>query len=556
MAHVRREARKSDEHNNKQGRLLAHPLMVQRRAKTREAMWDPAGVQPLEGTTLYEHLRSLLSENARGPLPQGGAPLPDEVADSPDAGWIAGGYEGVLSLRAGGGSSDSQEPLLAAAAILEAARRPLTTTSIHVAAERLTVIGGPQAIDRMLRAVHAGDGASRMRIAELARWLCRFGVTCGQVKSGIALLGLSGSPRDVELISSLGLLEDLTLYSVVALKNLLPEPTDAIFEVAKQVMGWGRIHAVYKLRGATHPQVRDWLLRGGYDNDVIVEELAFIAATTGGLAAALQGEVDDELLDHAGVLLAALATGGPAEDMSDYASAELALRLYFEHIAVGAASVRRFRSLRTLRSYLDNHAEQNPQLTAEATLELSSTVHAILDDERWVASVVDAFSSEDVHDFHYAIFMAPDFGLNARPAIIRRLRSEPVDWLSWHKLAEGASRDEVIKHLALARSLLPLDSFELGASADRRYGEARHVTASISTVVDSLGPFPGEGWSLVQRGLQAAAFTIRSSSIGVIEDWPREFWPQDAVAAIKRAAEAEPLPRLQDRLRALLMSSV
>jgi hypothetical protein len=46
-------------------------------------------------------------------------------------------------------------------------------------------------------------------LATLARWLCTHGVDRQQVKAGLALLGVSGTPEDRQLITKLGLLEEL-----------------------------------------------------------------------------------------------------------------------------------------------------------------------------------------------------------------------------------------------------------------------------------------------------------------------------------------------------------
>ncbi|SDY51365.1 hypothetical protein [Herbiconiux ginsengi] len=195
-----------------------------RRATIRPALWSPDGVEPLPGTTYLEHL----------------AP------------------------------HDGDAPLLAAAAVLEACRNPLGTTSVHTVAERLTALQGPHDVDRMLEAIRLDVRVSRLRLAELGRWLCRFGVRDWQVKGGLALLGISGTPGDAGLVARLGLLDDVTLYAAVALRNLLPpaEAESALFDLAKKVEGSGRIHCVNRLKNSRRPDVADWLLQGGHDSAV------------------------------------------------------------------------------------------------------------------------------------------------------------------------------------------------------------------------------------------------------------------------------------------------
>ncbi|WP_345472712.1 hypothetical protein [Actinoallomurus oryzae] len=117
----------------------------------------------------------------------------------------------------------------------------------------------------------------------------------------------------------LGALEELTLYAVVALMKTQPDRQRAVYELARWVKGWGRIHAVERLEGSDDPEIKAWLLREGFRNDVMNEYLAHLAATTGDLYTALLGpDVDKALFEGAGGILAALALGGPAKDMTDY----------------------------------------------------------------------------------------------------------------------------------------------------------------------------------------------------------------------------------------------
>jgi hypothetical protein len=103
--------------------------------------------------------------------------------------------------------------------------------------------------------------------------------------------------------------------------------------LAKSVNGWGRVHVIERLRDTTDPDVKDWILRGGFRNGVMAEYTAYIPATTGGLAAALRSDqIDDELMDFSGEIIGALICGGPAEDIYDYADGPLAVERFVSHV--------------------------------------------------------------------------------------------------------------------------------------------------------------------------------------------------------------------------------
>ena len=377
-----------------------------------EPAWSLSAVTPLPGLPLLAHVQGLLPPSGRGPLPDGGEPLPDEPPRDPSkVSFGAGTLDGIMSAR--GGRGNGSEPLAAASAVIGLTRKtPPSTKEVHVAANAAAAFAGPYEMDRFLGAIRTGGSSSRARVAAVGRWLCEHGVTRQQAKAGLGLLGISGRPDDAALIVRLGLLEELTLYSVVALKNLLPDADPAVLDLAQQVSGWGRIQCIYRLKDSELPEARYWLLHGGYQNGVMTEEVAYIAATAGGLRAALDTEPDDEILDHAGALLEALANGA-AEDMTSYPDGGYVLAAYLTRMAAAAASLERAGHLSTLDRYLHGWAGDNPLLSAAALQQLRSQIGQVLAEPRWQGPVQAGLAGDDLREVRKGL------------AIARRLASTP-----------------------------------------------------------------------------------------------------------------------------------
>ena len=373
-----------------------------------EPAWSLSAISPIPGRPLLAHVQDLLPPSGRGPLPDGGEPLPDEPPRDPSKARFGGGsLDGIISAR--GGRSDGNESLAAASAVISLTRKTLPSTKeVHIAASAIAAFAGPYAMDRFLEAVRTSGSFYRTRVAGFGRWLCEHGVKRQQAKAGLGLLGISGRPDDAALIVRLGLLEELTLYSVVALKNLLPDADPALYDLAQQVNGWGRIQCIYRLKDSALPEVRYWLLHGGYQNGVMTEEVAYIAATAGGLRAALDTEPDDEILDHAGALLEALAHGGPAEDMTSYSDGGAALAAYLTRMAAAAESLERAGHLSTLDRYLHGWAGDNPLLSAAALQQLRSQIEQVLAEPRWQGPVQAGLASDDLSEVRKGLAIARD----------------------------------------------------------------------------------------------------------------------------------------------------
>src|SRR5262249_9194913 len=140
------------------------------------------------------------------------------------------------------------------------------------------------------------------------------------------------------------------LFCAVALANASENAEAELWELAKHVEGWGRIHLVERLANTTDPDIKEWLLRGGDKNSIMYEYLAHPCAVGGGLLTALQRDtVDDQLLAAAAEIIQALLIGGPAPGMDDYEEGAAVVELYLDQMAKRATSLKQLLVVRSIR---------------------------------------------------------------------------------------------------------------------------------------------------------------------------------------------------------------
>ncbi|HEY6877066.1 MAG TPA: hypothetical protein VI299_03565 [Polyangiales bacterium] len=198
-------------------------------------------------------------------------------------------------------------------------------------------------IDGFLRQITHED-YELTRFRALARYLARRGGHRSAVKLGIAMLGIATTSEDLPLLRTLGACDEFALYAAVALTNQAADQEETereLFELAKRVHGWGRVHVVERLANARDPAICAWLLREGFRNRIMNEYLACICARGGAMADALaRPDIDDALLLSCAEVLQALVDGceGPAEGLDDYEDASRAVENYLTHVATRAPS--------------------------------------------------------------------------------------------------------------------------------------------------------------------------------------------------------------------------
>ncbi|MGR6923772.1 hypothetical protein ACU635_56735 [[Actinomadura] parvosata] len=405
--------------------------------------------------------------------------------------------------------------------------------------DRLADAGALRLSDELVREL-VGEELSRRQVYEAGRWLAEHGTRREAVKIGIVLVGVSGSERDRELLLLLGTLEEFTLYAVVALLRTQPagEGERAVYELARRVSGWGRIHAVERLEDTDDPEIKAWLLRDGFRNDVMDEYLAPLAAATGDLyAALLDPEPDEALVDGAGGILATLARGegGPTTGLSAYGEAVPALARYADLAASGRATLQRLDHLLTIR----RHLRQPPGHWLDSDVAALRRRYAdVIGRPRWTELALAGVRDPEGASFDLARRCASRLGLPILPQLVARLRVDPADDATWQNVLRLADTGTLV---ALAEELLPLDTLACGP-AERVVVGNGHERA-LELVVTELEWHPGLGLPLIRAALANRGVRARRCGLRAVRAWLRP--PEEAVEWVRAAHASEPNAELR-----------
>ncbi|MGI5490128.1 hypothetical protein [Microtetraspora malaysiensis] len=238
--------------------------------------------------SLFDHASRLHELTPDQPLPDGGRPYPDEIADHERR-------------------DDTVPPDENRAALLSTLEAFFT------------------APDRSVRALHDRIGALRTPLwairpkvlddlpwlhPDLARhtglWLARHATDCLPAMVGLCLLVGRARPEDIPLVRTLGLLRCFGSTAVGVLEQV-PGAADALIWLAERSTGRPRSQAVAAMCRLGDPTTFPWLLRRATDDRGMVGRYARQIAETVSLADMLEsGDPDDEITIHAGKLLQAL----------------------------------------------------------------------------------------------------------------------------------------------------------------------------------------------------------------------------------------------------------
>jgi len=495
---------------------------------------------PSLGPSLFEHVRAHLPAEGPG-LTDGGERLPDETDENI---WAPGAQDGVLTHHWGGRADPAKVERLTAALTEAVARHgdrdSAAFDTLYETAREVQVIS---LVDDVLAAARS-SGIDPGDCYDVAFTLATEGRHREPVKLGMALLGLFDAGHHRDELMTLGRHDEFTLFAAVALENREGDGAEAdLWELARNVRGWGRVHVVERLAGTTDPRLRNWILREGFRNEVMDAYLAGIAAETGGLADALAGDPDDDLLDAACDILTALAhKDGPMQGMPAYAEGERATALFLGHMSTRARELRHFLTVHELRAYAES---EWPHLTPRCA--------EILDRPLWADLARRELASTDSATFSRANWVCGILGVPTLPALLNRLRTvDPLDSHAWFDAARHAGPDEIDEVVALACELLPLADIATGPGTETGLGTAWVPHTCLDFLLPELGKWPGRGVPLVLAGLASPVVRNRNMAIRALDGWGRDAWPAEIRQAVATALTREPDDDVRTRLQALL----
>ena len=423
----------------------------------------------------------------------------------------------------------------------------------HIIDEHIVTI-----IDPVIQALVNENGIDHNRLYELAHSFATESPDREPVKFGIAILGLFRHQADEELFLTLGRHDEFTLFCAVALANAADKSEELLWALARNVVGWGRIHVVERLSRTANPAIKNWLLREGYRNCVMYEYLAATCARAGGLLAALsESDVDRELLTSAGDIIQALIGGGPAEGIDDYEDARPVLELFLNQLESSAETIQDFLHVNAIKGFLDEEDSQwNVRLkhgwSNEVRDKLRETCNSILGRSEWTDRIREELGSNNEVEFSHADQAAKALGMDTWDIHWQRLQEKPSDRARWYHVMALCNENRIGKIIDFAEKNIDLESIATGAADDTGLGRAFEQHSCLDFVLQELRCFPGWGAKLIDAGLRSPVVRNRNMAVAALSAWSVEGLAGELKYSLEQAAECEPDEGVRERMQRVL----
>ena len=401
-------------------------------------------------------------------------------------------------------------------------------------------------IDPFMEALRQETDVNHDRLYDLGKSFAKDSPNREPVKFGIAVLGLYGQEQDKDIFRTLGRHDEFTLFCAVALANASENGEEELWELAKQVEGWGRIHLVERLTETRNPEIQDWLLREGYKNSVMYEYLGYSCAVGGNLLAALQRDVvDDQLLGATGEIIQSLISGGPAASLDDYEDGAAVVELYLGEMEQRASSLAQFLTIRAIREFLgeekaDWQARASRGWTPEKREAMLLQCSAIIVRPEWREKVLAGLKSADELEFSRADQASSVVGIDAWPYHWDRVQQKPLDSGRWFHVMKSCPPERIAEVIALAEAKIPLGRIATGPGTELGLGPGYEAHGCLDCILQDLDRYPGQGLRLIEAGLQSPVVRNRNMALKALVAWGRNTWPADLALLLEHARQREP----------------
>lgn len=381
---------------------------------------------------------------------------------------------------------------------------------------------------------------------DMARRMATTSRDRGPVKFAIAMLGSIGDQRDLGIVQTLALHDELGLYAAGALAELAPDRQGALFDMARKLSGWGRVEAVTEMVATSDPTLRRWLLTEGFRNTVTPQYLAYQCATIANLAGALEDlrpgtKADGPLLIGAADLIQSLIKPGPGRGFDNYSDAPQVAESFLRLVQKRRDSVSFLLAAHALRNYVaarDADSDADVKWEPEQQREVAGLAANVIGDSSWRWHVVAAVS-DDRADLDQAEAAAQKLQIDTFDLHLKRLAKNPANPRRWALAFAAADSGRVSRLVEVAQRAFEANEL--------------HAAAPLEAVLQGLAGYPGSGLGLVEASLADGDDRVRRAAVETLVRWGGAYLRDASVrTALNDAVRGEDDEALKARMVALL----
>ena len=382
---------------------------------------------------------------------------------------------------------------------------------------------------------------------DFAKYLIHNSADCESVKFGMEIMELfRPDESDKTTIRRLGLSDEFTIFAVWNMLRSWDNANEEVFDLAKKVRGWGRIHALERLEAST-PEISEWVLLHGADNDVSPEYSALTVWNKASVPRRLKGTLTEEEFGAVSRIIAALLREGPVAGISEIEEPEEALLDFVDRARESCLNIDAYETLFALDTWASFDESGIPSVAA-ACSDLLST-------DECRETVEQAVKRGE------GLELAESLGIDYAENFFECFTSD-FDGQYMKASYLTCFEDYLEPVIELFRENLPLEEMRAEPTDEMCPGPSFERYDKLCAINYALAEYPNEGEDLLIAGLHSPGVRMRNAALGTAEEWvrrtmtPLEYLSPLLYAELEEVTEKEVDASLENRMRVLLNGQI
>ena len=358
------------------------------------------------------------------------------------------------------------------------------------------------------------------------------------IKFSLSVLLLMRIEKDVkamEIIKTLALSDEFTLFCLDIIARL-ENSNEEIFEIAKKVKGWGRVHSISYLE-ATNDEIKDWLLEEGCHNEIDSAYTALTCAKKINLLELLEEEnISNKKFNDISYLITALLDEGPASGVSSLEHKEILIERYLKKAKYLSSTENDYRAVMMIKEYIKDDKKINNNFI--------KICNEILNSEKTVNNIKELMKKGYSYDI--AKYIKIDIDSYVLEYLQSNLLKNP------YIIYDISKKENIEKLILLVERRLPLEKMK-GFPTDKINFINQEFTV-LDVVVRTLEKFEGIGKNLIICALNSPYVEVRYGGANTLEKWKDMgyIFPDEIIENIKKLEKIEVDDELKEKLNKLV----
>lgn len=325
------------------------------------------------------------------------------------------------------------------------------------------------------------------------------------VKFGLSLIELfkTDDKKDLKaVIRTIGLSEEFALFAIFVMLTW-EDGNMEVWELAKKLHGWGRIHAIERIEPDTE-EIRKWILLEGIHNDVMDAYSALTCWNKSDAEDILRKGPSREEFTAIGEIIYGLLDEGPAPGISRIQNSEEILLAYLDAAGSQERTLDDYEVIDEIQGYIEEEYGYKHPAAVECR-RLLLTYHAR-------CLILDAVKQGK------SIELAIDSRVDVKPYVYDLMESsfEEYNHLCRYLMHDSEYRE---KTMELYRLKLPLEEMKTKPTLTLGFGSEYWRQRALEFLLQELKAYCLEGQDFVAAGLQSAPVRTRNGALNVLESW-------------------------------------